>query len=173
VRSSAARQSRRWDGSVRVLFPAHSQSLGLPGQRGFWCRTRKRRHRHPDGARRLQEFNDGLASHVYQGSIICRQALSRKGGGSGCESSYSHVDTFEAVTSSAGRMPPSPLLSARRRTRTYLAVTTTASAQRIKDSTPSTISRLGLTPPQPQQPHGTHREGWCRYRRKPPRCCQV
>jgi CheY-like chemotaxis protein len=39
-------------------------------------------------------------------------------------------------------VPPSPLLSARRRTRTYLAVTTTASAQRIKDSTPSTISRV-------------------------------
>ena len=39
-------------------------------------------------------------------------------------------------------VPPSPLLSARRSTRTYLTVTTTASAQRIKESTPSTISRV-------------------------------
>ena len=39
-------------------------------------------------------------------------------------------------------VPPSPLLSARSRTSTYLIVTTTISAHRISESTPSTISRV-------------------------------
>jgi hypothetical protein len=39
-------------------------------------------------------------------------------------------------------VPPSPLLSARSRISTYLTVTTRISAQRIIDSTPSTISRV-------------------------------
>src|SRR3954451_13728926 len=39
-------------------------------------------------------------------------------------------------------VPPSPLLSARNSSRTYLAVTTMNSAQRISDSTPSTITRV-------------------------------
>ena len=40
-------------------------------------------------------------------------------------------------------VPPSPLLSARSRITTYLSVTTTISAHRISDSTPSTASRVG------------------------------
>ena len=39
-------------------------------------------------------------------------------------------------------VPPSPLLSERSRTSTYLIVTTTISAHRIIDSTPSTVSRV-------------------------------
>ena len=39
-------------------------------------------------------------------------------------------------------VPPSPLLSARSRSRTYLSVTTMISAHRISDSTPSTMSRV-------------------------------
>ena len=39
-------------------------------------------------------------------------------------------------------VPPSPLLSARSRISTYLIVTTTISAHRIIDSTPSTVSRV-------------------------------
>ena len=38
-------------------------------------------------------------------------------------------------------VPPSPLLSARSSTSTYLIVTTTISAHTISDSTPSTVSR--------------------------------
>ncbi|MHC2879893.1 hypothetical protein ACVI53_002763 [Bradyrhizobium barranii subsp. barranii] len=38
-------------------------------------------------------------------------------------------------------VPPSPLLSARSSSRTYLAVTTIKSAQRISESTPSTMTR--------------------------------
>ena len=40
------------------------------------------------------------------------------------------------------RVPPSPLLSARRRSSTYFSVTMMISAQRISDRTPSTASRL-------------------------------
>jgi K+ transporter len=36
-------------------------------------------------------------------------------------------------------VPPSPLLSARSKITTYLSVTVTSSAHRIKDSTPSTV----------------------------------
>src|SRR3954447_9525303 len=39
-------------------------------------------------------------------------------------------------------VPPSPLLSARNSSRTYFAVTTTKSAQRISDNTPSTMTRV-------------------------------
>ena len=39
-------------------------------------------------------------------------------------------------------VPPSPLLSARSRIRTYFKVTTMISAHRISDSTPSTVSRV-------------------------------
>jgi len=39
-------------------------------------------------------------------------------------------------------VPPSPLLSARSRMRTYLIVTVTISAHRIRERTPSTISRV-------------------------------
>ena len=39
------------------------------------------------------------------------------------------------------QVPPSPLLSARSRIRTYLSVTVTISAQRISESTPSTTFR--------------------------------
>ena len=39
-------------------------------------------------------------------------------------------------------VPPSPLLSARSRISTYLMVTTTISDQRIRESTPSTVSRV-------------------------------
>ena len=39
-------------------------------------------------------------------------------------------------------VPPSPLLSARKRISTYLTVTTRINAQRIMESTPSTISRV-------------------------------
>jgi hypothetical protein len=42
-------------------------------------------------------------------------------------------------------VPPSPRLSARRRSSTYLMVTTRMSAQMISESTPMTISRV--TPP--------------------------
>ncbi len=39
-------------------------------------------------------------------------------------------------------VPPSPLLSARSRMSTYLAVTVMISAHRISDSTPSTMPRV-------------------------------
>ncbi len=39
-------------------------------------------------------------------------------------------------------VPPSPLLSARNRMKTYLSVTTTISAHRINERTPSTMSRV-------------------------------
>jgi hypothetical protein len=39
-------------------------------------------------------------------------------------------------------VPPSPLLSARNSSKTYLRVTTTISAHRISDSTPRTVSRV-------------------------------
>ena len=40
------------------------------------------------------------------------------------------------------RVPPSPLLSARSRMRTYLIATTTISAHRMSESTPNTMSRV-------------------------------
>jgi hypothetical protein len=40
------------------------------------------------------------------------------------------------------RVPPSPLLSARSNRSTYLIATTTISAHRISESTPSTMSRV-------------------------------
>ena len=43
-------------------------------------------------------------------------------------------------------VPPSPLLSARRRMRTYFSVTTTINAHRIKDTTPRTA--CGVTMPE-------------------------
>jgi hypothetical protein len=44
-------------------------------------------------------------------------------------------------------MPPSPRLSARRMTITYLSVTTVTSAQHTRDNTPSTLASVsGRTP---------------------------
>ena len=42
--------------------------------------------------------------------------------------------------------PPSPLLSARSSNNTYFAVTTSSSAQRIRDSVPITASAVTLSP---------------------------
>jgi len=43
-------------------------------------------------------------------------------------------------------VPPSPALSARKSSSTYLVVTTISSAHRISDSTPSTITRVTGAP---------------------------
>ncbi len=43
-------------------------------------------------------------------------------------------------------VPPSPLLSARSRMSTYFSVTTTISAQRMSESTPSTAARVTVPP---------------------------
>jgi hypothetical protein len=43
-------------------------------------------------------------------------------------------------------MPPSPLLSARRTNSTYLTVTTTINAHRMRETTPNTISGDGGPP---------------------------
>ncbi len=51
-----------------------------------------------------------------------------------------------AARPSSDMMPPSPSLSARITTRTYLAVTTIIRAQKISDSRPSTVP-VGSPPP--------------------------
>ena len=57
--------------------------------------------------------------------------------------------SFTAVVASASIAisPPSPLLSARRISSTYLSETTTVIVQKIIDSTPSTLSCVTATRP--------------------------
>jgi hypothetical protein len=47
-------------------------------------------------------------------------------------------DTLRCASAASARMPPSPRLSARMITVAYLSVTTTSSAQKIKERTPRT-----------------------------------
>ena len=56
-------------------------------------------------------------------------------------------DKLRCASVESARMPPSPRLSARRMTITYLSVTIVNSAQETKDSTPSTVASVsGRTP---------------------------
>ena len=57
-------------------------------------------------------------------------------------SRYDRRPSARVASAVSDSVPPSPLLSARSRTSTYLIVTTMTSAQTIIDSTPSTVSRV-------------------------------
>ncbi|MGY4296288.1 hypothetical protein ACVWXN_004383 [Bradyrhizobium sp. i1.4.4] len=59
------------------------------------------------------------------------------------------VPTARWASAISASVPPSPLLSARSRITTYLSVTTTMSAHRISESTPSTAAGVG-TPSAPE-----------------------
>ena len=74
---------------------------------------------------------------------------------------------------SRSSVPPSPLLSARSSTITYLKVTMKISAHRISDSTPNTASGSPLRcRPRHLPPRGTRKAGLCRCRHRRPRCCR-
>ncbi len=51
-------------------------------------------------------------------------------------------DNARCASAESARMPPSPRLSARRMTITYLSVTTTKSDQKISESTPSRLASV-------------------------------
>jgi len=53
------------------------------------------------------------------------------------------VPTARWASAIKASVPPSPLLSARSRITTYLSVTTTISAHRIRDTTPRTAAGVG------------------------------
>ena len=55
-------------------------------------------------------------------------------------------DVFLRMSASMARMPPSPRLSARMMKTMYLKLTTRISDQRISDSTPYTLSGVGVSP---------------------------
>jgi hypothetical protein len=48
--------------------------------------------------------------------------------------------SLPAINANSARLPPSPLLSARIMTKTYLIVTTSSIVQKISDSTPKTCA---------------------------------